>query len=453
MNIPSTVRTSLANAGGRYKLRTAPADLGLTGGAAAAEIPLDRLAKAVVLRSGTAHLMAIVPGDREIDLDIVNKLFKREFTVCVPEDLEAFFPKCDPHYVPPLAEPFGLKAILDPDLLAPEEVYFAVGVPGAFVRAQANDFARLQVNSWKKCTISKKGEADPLPSEDDPKAMYRERVQAVDKLPTMPGLAAEIIRVRNNPFANASELAAIIEQDPSLSAQVIRYALSPLYGYQGKVESVEQAIARVLGMDFVLDIAFGLALGRSFQNPKEGPLGLVAFWDHAIKCASLVQALCNAIDYNRRPAPGVGYLAGLLHNFGFLLLGHLFPTQFERLNKAVVAHPERSISELEREEIGVSHNELGLWLMDAWDMPVEIVEAVREHHNPEHRSDFSDYANLVYVANVLLKRHGIGDAETMTLPVELLQHLGLDELKAEVALANVLESRDGLEFMARKMAA
>jgi HD-like signal output (HDOD) protein len=281
----------------------------------------------------------------------------------------------------------------------------------------------------------------------------RRKVQGVNELPAMPGLAAEIIRIRNNPYAHASELSAVIEQDPSLSAQVIRYAGSPLYAYQGKVNSVEQAIVRVLGMDFVEDLAFGLSLGKAFKNPKSGPLGLDNFWQHSLYCAALTQALCNQIDYAVRPPTGVGYLAGLLHNFGILLLGHLFPAQFDRLNRAVEAEPHRSLQELERETIAVSHTELGLWLMDAWDMPKEITEAVSEHHHPEHRGDYSVFANLVYIANALLKRHGIGDAESMDIPEALKQRFGLDDEKLELALANVLEGREGLEFMAAKMAA
>jgi HD-like signal output (HDOD) protein len=281
----------------------------------------------------------------------------------------------------------------------------------------------------------------------------RRRIEKVTNLPPMPGIAAEIIRLRNNPYSNASELAAVIEQDPSLSAQLLRYAGSPFYGYQGKLDSVEQAIVRVLGMDFVMDFAFGLALGKPFRNPKEGPLGLDAFWNHAIHTATLSQALCNVIDYSVRPAPGVAYLAGLLHNFGFLLLGHLFRPQFDRLNKAMEAEPQRPIIELEREVIGVTHTELGLWLMEAWDMPREIIETVREHHNVAYRGDYSGYANLVYVANALLARHGIGDAEAVAIPQSLYEAFGLNEADAEAALASVMADREGLDFMARRMAA
>lgn len=451
MNIPATVKTYLANSGGRYKGRQTGAADSFEQAVALADIPLSKVVKAVMLRSGKAYLMAIVRGDQEVDMSTINRLFKREFTACSESEINELLPECEHQALPPLAEPYGLRSIMDKSVLEMEQVFFATGASGLFISACKEDFAKLQENTWKSHRIVSQDTTES--ADDSARDSMRKKVQQVSELPAMPGLASELICIRNNPYAHASELAAVIEQDPSLSAQLLRYSTSPLYAYQGKVDSVEQAIVRVLGMDFVLDIAFGLSLGRAFNNPKEGPLGLNNFWKHSVYCAALTQSLCNAIDFTRRPPAGMGYLAGLLHNFGILLLGHLFPAQFDRLNRAVEENPGRSILELERETIGVSHTELGLWLMDAWDMPKEIIQAVTEHHNAEHESDFSTYANLVYIANALLKRHGIGEGVSMDIPDSLLQRFGLTEEELEAALGTVLQGKEGLEFMASKMAA
>jgi len=451
MNIPSTVRTYLVNSRGHFKGRetgvadTFEAMLALGG------IPPHKVVKPVLLKSGKAFLMAIVRADQKVDIAQIGRLFQREFTLCTERDIAELMPNCDPRALPPLAEPYGLRAIQDKSIASMEKVYFSVGVAGSFISASAEDYARLQQGVWKRHEIA----LNEVAVVDEPELhqAMRKKVRQVNDLPPMPGIAAELIRLKNNPYANASELAAVIEQDPSLSAQLIRYATSPLYGYQGQVDAVEPAIVRVLGMDTVYDIAFGLSLGKVFNNPKEGPLGLNAFWKHAVYCASLTQAICNGIDYHRRPPAGMGYLAGLLHNFGILLLGHLFPAQFERLNRAVKEKPGRNIVDIERETIGVSHTDLGLWLMDAWDMPKEIIEAVTEHHNPEHRGDFATYANLVYIANALLKRHSLGDGHSSQIPAELLLRFGLSEAQLETTLATVLEDQEGLDFMAGKMAA
>lgn len=453
MNIPASVRNYLARKGGQYKVYAAPAGQSFADAVRAARVPVQKLVRSVVLKDGANYLMAVYPAAHRLDLATLNSSARRNFAPCSVAEANGLLQDCDAAAAPPpLGAAYGLKMIVDQAVEDLDEVYFGAGAANLFLRASGDDFIRLTDGALRGHRISHPVAKAAAPQEPGRETMKRQ-VEKVSTLPPMPGIAVQIVKLRNNPYANANELSAVIEQDPSLMAQLLRYAASPFYAYQGKLTSVEQAIVRVLGMDFVMDFAFGLSLGKSFRNPKDGPLGLDNFWRDALHVAALTQALCNNLEFSRRPAPGVAYMAGLLHNFGFLLLGHLFPQQFERLNKAVAEQPERPVLELERELLGVTHTELGLWLMDAWNMPKEIVETVREHHNDEYRGDYAIYPNLVNLANRLLKRFGIGDAVSIELPEALLDAIGIDEVQAEAALGTVLQMREGLQFMARKMAA
>lgn len=452
MNIPSSVRRALANSQGRFKGRQTAIGETFEATVSLAGWPLATVVKPVLVKSGERILMAIIRGDQSLDLQAINRLFQREFLPCSVSEIKKLIPSCDPQALPPLAEAFGLRAIQDSSIDGMEKITFASGVPGLFVSASAADFARLNENAWRGHDIALKITSGGEPA-DTPRERMRREVQGLSELPAMPGIASELIRLKSNPYTHASELAAVIEQDPSLSAQLLRYATSPVHGYQGELESVEQAIVKVLGMDFVQDIALGLALGKAFNNPKEGPIGLKAFWQHAVYCAALTQALCSRIEFSRRPPLGLGYMAGLLHDIGILLLGHLFPAQFDRLNEALMKHPGKHLRELERETIGVSHIELGRWLMEAWELPREVIEAASEHHNPNYTGDYAVYANLVYMADALLLRHGIGDGESEVIPEHMLKRYGLDEAQLEAALRVVLSDQEGLELMAGKMAA
>lgn len=448
MNIPVSVKKYLAQQGGQYKVRQAQAGTDLLGCAGKANILLQQLACTQVIKDGSTFLMAVYPANHRLDLTELNSKSRRRFESCDAAQLRELFPDCDRTALPPFGAPYGLKVIVDPALDAYEEVYFPAGLPQLFIRAGIEDFRSLQAGARRDFCISK-----PFEEATFTLSAMKEKVQDVSELPSMPGVALQIIQVRNNPFATPGELASVVEQDPSLAAQIMRYAASPIYAYHGRVDSVAVAIDKVLGMDFVMDLAFGLALGKSFNNPKGGPIGLDAFWRHATYCASLTQKLCNQIDFMSRPSPGMAYLSGLLHNFGVLLMGHHFPAQFTRLNQAMAQYPHSHILKLEREQLGVTHTEMGVWLMEAWGMPHEIVNAVREHHNHKYCGPDAVYAGLVHVANRLLKRHGIGDAESMDLPEEMLEDLGLDIPSAEEALGKILEGRESIEFMAARMAA
>lgn len=281
----------------------------------------------------------------------------------------------------------------------------------------------------------------------------RNRIKQVTELPAMPGLAQEIFRLKSNPYAELRDLVKVIETDPSLAAQVMRYAKSALFGFNGRITSVQEAITFVLGFDMTINIALGLSLGKYFRNPLSGPVGLSAFWRHAIYSAALTQRLGLAISYEQRPPPGLSYLCGLLHNFGFLILGHLFPKELLQLNEIIKNHPDEPVLEIERRTIGITHAEIGSWIMQAWKLPKEIQVVAAEHHNARYGGEYAVYVHLVLLTDRLLKRHGIGDAEDTTLPEDIMQSLHLTEDKLIMETDKILEGSSDLDVMVQQMAA
>ena len=284
----------------------------------------------------------------------------------------------------------------------------------------------------------------------------RHRSEAINELPAMPEMARRLLILRSNPYADVDDLARVVEMDPSLSAQIIRYARSPFFSYRGEVISVQSAISRVLGYEPVMSIALGIASAAPFRVPQEGPLGLRRFWRDAIYCASLCQALINVMPFDHRPRPGLAYLGGLLHNFGTVVLGHLFPESFDRLNRALEEQPERGLDEIERELLDVGHHEVGEWLMQAWRMPGEVINAVAHHHDPHYDGVHAVYPNLVLTANRLLAAHGIGEGrvgEESPLPLEgLLERLELHREPMDRVVDELLVGRGNLDDMAARMA-
>ncbi|HHJ16156.1 MAG TPA: HDOD domain-containing protein [Gammaproteobacteria bacterium] len=246
--------------------------------------------------------------------------------------------------------------------------------------------------------------------EDDKIRAVEQRIQRVYELPPMPELGRRILELQSDPDASVRQLADIVQLDPSLAAQVIRYASSSYYGYSGRITNIHEAIARVLGYDMVLNLTLGLAAGRSLHIPDHGPLGLTRFWEHAVCSAVLVQKLGATLPETLRPPPGLSYLCGLLHDFGILLLGHLFPPEFQLLNKMAEANPGTSVSELEQRLLGMGqamdmlslgHARIGAWLMQAWTMPEALQVTLMEHHNSEYRGDYDILVHLVQLADFM----------------------------------------------------
>lgn len=280
----------------------------------------------------------------------------------------------------------------------------------------------------------------------------KSRIESLEKLPTMPGIARQIIQLRGNPNGTVDDLAKIVVSDPSLAAQVMRYARSPLYAYQGKIDSVQTAIARVLGYEMVLNLALGIAAAKPFKVPRKGPLGLDAFWQHALYSAALTQGLSTLIPAEMRPATGMAYLSGLLHNLGHLLLGHLFKQEFLILNKFLAQDPDKSIVDTELEVLGIDHGRMGAWLMRAWRMPEETIIAVQEHHNERYRGVHAIFPLLVLVSDCILKKEGIGDGSFTEIPAGVLQFLEISEYEVLAVTQRVMEKGADIIAMANQMA-
>ena len=102
--------------------------------------------------------------------------------------------------------------------------------------------------------------------------------------------------------------------------------------------------------------------------------------------------------------------------------------------------------------LGTDHGSVGAWLLEAWRLPEEIVVAAREHHNEGYEGPHAIYAQLVLIADRLLKSHGIGDAPTTMLPPQVLESLEIGEYQAVTVTERILEGCEGLEAMARQFA-
>lgn len=445
-------------------------------------VPPRQFVRAVLLTDATGPLLAILPLSHLIDFQALERLLDRKLMPASPEEASRVFPDCEPGTVPPLGAAYGLEALVDTSVYESEDVYFEPGARDVLIHMRRSGFRRLQaeaatgafarpVDELRADSVMSTGadlnvpegiDLDAVVASFTPAPDVRRHIEEIYELPPMPAMAHRILQLRADPDASAEDLAKIVEVDPSLAAQVVRYASSPFFGYAGKLESIRDAISRVLGFDMVANMALGLAAGRTFRNPPDGPLGMNAFWRHSAYCAAMVQALAKAMPGAARPRPGLVYLAGLLHNFGFLLMGHLFQPEFFLLNKLVAANPKTPVTDIEkrvlcmgqaRDVLCMGHPCIGAWLTHSWRLPDEITVTVCEHHNERYDGEHAVYPNLVLIANRLLKRHGIGDEASEALPAAVLARLGLSEERVLQILDDLTSSSSELEAIARHLAA
>jgi len=278
-----------------------------------------------------------------------------------------------------------------------------------------------------------------------------DKIEDIEGLPAMPEMGYRVLQSSRDPESDASDLAKVIEVDPSLSAQVMSYSTSAFYGYQGEISSVREAISRVLGFELVANMAVGIALGSAFKIPADGPLGLSCFWRDAVYSAALVEKLSKSLPADFKVKPGLAYLCGLLHNFGHLLVGHLYTPGFKILNQLISANPDIDINILERFSLGTTHNDIGAYLLEKWQMPDETIDTSRWHH-ADNNQELSIYVHLVQIVDRILWRQGIGDAISGELPVRSLNALQMTEDEVLTVIEPMLQTCTELDNLATQLA-
>ena len=268
------------------------------------------------------------------------------------------------------------------------------------------------------------------------------------EIPPLSLTAQKILQLRANPDTHIDELTAVIETAPALAAQVMSWAASPLYAAPCKICSIEDAITRVLGFDLVMNLALGLALGKKFSLPHTFRQDNIDYWKHALYSATLIEGLVRQMPAAARPEAGLAYLAGLLHNFGYLLLAQLFPSYFSLIQQYQADHPEALPQEADQHLLGITREAICTSLMQIWGMPAELKVAVSEQNNPDYSGEHATYAHLVQLATLLL-------APVDTINPEQLQHLclglRLTPEQAHQALDRVLAAEQALRSLAEQM--
>ena len=123
----------------------------------------------------------------------------------------------------------------------------------------------------------------------------------------------------------------------------------------------------------------------------------VHLWAHSIFCALLARHLakhCGLTDADRL------FVAGLLHDIDISVIYRQLPNAAPRMHSVAQAG-EAALCAAEIEQFGFSHASVGARLLEAWQLPVALREAIRYHHDPGAAQSGRIEAALVHLADLL----------------------------------------------------
>lgn len=415
--------------------------------------------RSVLLGDEHGRLQILVPQQDLLDLELLAKELGRQLNPLSSAEVKALLLANNIEAIPAMPAWLGMPTLVDLTILRYETVCLHTGDESAALCLRRADFQSL-IRESNSCTLSCPTQTISNDPRRDEKQIIKsvssftqrriqQRLHETLEIPPLQDTASKIIRLRANPNADISDLAKIIEFDPSLAAQVVSWAASPYYSAPGKIKSVQDAIVRVLGFDMVINLSLGLSLGRAFNPKVINKSQIRDYWTNAVFMAAAIEALVTSIPRINRPAFGMSYLVGLLHNFGYLILAEVFPPHFQNINRHLDANPHLPPCVIEQHILGLANCQINAWLLEYWNLPAEVVTGVRQQYNLNYQGDHAVYAHLVYLATHLLKRHSGTTPMEEELPQAIFDQLYLSRDAADEAISKLLSSADDLKSLAR----
>jgi HD-like signal output (HDOD) protein len=235
--------------------------------------------------------------------------------------------------------------------------------------------------------------------------LVADALRKVTNISTLPEVTAKIVTTVEDPKATAAALHKIVAHDPALATRILKVVNSAFYGLPGQIGSVERAIV-LLGLNAIKNIAVATSLGQLFRGVKlcEG-FTAKDLWTHCIAVGVTARELARQMKV---PIADEAFLAGLIHDTGLLVSLQVWPDKL-KLACETAQKADRDFCEVEREIVGVDHQQLGQGLAELWKFPRSCQLVSGYHHQPTALSDNNRLlVTLVFVADTLCCKQNRG---------------------------------------------
>jgi len=234
-----------------------------------------------------------------------------------------------------------------------------------------------------------------------------ERLRAnVLRIPPYPAVATKLERLARDPHHTVEQLAQVVEKDPAIAAAVVGRANSAANGRP--VTTLAESLQRI-GVEQTIQIAMAMGLGKT--GTAGGPLG--AMRRNTWRCALLAARFAHELAPKRNIAPETAYLAGLLHDFGAVVL-------IAGIEEVAHEVPLPTLPEAQWQAFIARHQvQVGTVVAAHWNLPATLADVIAHHHDPANveAAPLTQLIKTVDRAIAILDRSaGTGVAALLEIP-------------------------------------
>jgi putative nucleotidyltransferase with HDIG domain len=241
-------------------------------------------------------------------------------------------------------------------------------------------------------------------SESSPPTLELDQyIQRARRLPPAPLLLLELLALLNRPDTDSETVVKIINTDRQLAATVLKVCSSAYFAVDGFEPDLHQAVAR-LGFRAVYQLVAAVTSRHIFRGMPAGD-GICPpeLWRHSVTSAIASQMVARNLEEGELPL----FTTGLIHDLGKIVLAQALGSAYGELVKQA-GETQRSLPELEKEQLGVDHAEVGAHLLRKWKFPEQVIMAVRHHHHPLRAESHQRLAAFICLGDLIAHFMGHG---------------------------------------------
>jgi HD-like signal output (HDOD) protein len=246
----------------------------------------------------------------------------------------------------------------------------------------------------------------------------------IKSLPPLPESVIKIQDICNNPESGIGDLTKVVEKDPMLTANLLKAANSPLYGFSREIKNVSQAVS-LFGMATVK----GFALASAVKNSIKIDMSPYGIDTEGFARLSQMQSALMVNWYSKVDRSKMMILspASFLDGVGQIILAQELITSGKANEfKSKLADAE-SVEALEDEFFGTVSPVISAEVFQHWRFEEEMVKAIAASYKPEEaEDDIKDYGYALKIVRMCVNPKGKFEEASLAKARELVESLGLD---------------------------
>ena len=254
-------------------------------------------------------------------------------------------------------------------------------------------------------------------------------ISNINNLPTPPIVFNQIQKALSNDNTSAAQIASILQEDPAISAKVLKLTNSAFYSLSREVETVKQAVV-IIGMEAVRNLVLSASVLGMFHGNSVDRQYQDHFWRHSLAVASASRLVAKNSDTAEPIDIDSAFSAGLLHDIGKIIIACYLPDEFKQLVERRQTDTTTSDYDLEEQVFGYNHAQIGGFLGTHWKLPTKLQHAIIFHHHPSECPVDLMTPYVVHAGNYIAKKSFFDDDESLftdKLEDEALEKLGIPE--------------------------